>query len=316
MEKTYDVTKIDFSELRNQKRVLLAVSFELEKQKDLRFEELDGIVGLIDSIQDFVCDELDYNPNHVYDIEAEDTDYKPTPLWVAGTTDGHIHPDEPEEEEFARNMSNLIYDIHRESEYLYMSEEFVETILNMPENQQACKERIRLEILKDYALDPDQFQRDPETNKLWYDASMHDYGFNLEGYCLEKFYEGKTKTVHLCRNCGSDNVEMNHRINLKTNQVTKPTDSTVYCTDCGEATIAVVAELKFLSEVIGFQVVGEGNCEGQIHPKMKGSFCIYNLTQAKRMLKDSQVGERWHLLTLWTGDVEEPTLMYEGNPRD
>jgi hypothetical protein len=266
-KKKYDVTKIDFSDLRNQKRELLKVI----AQRDLpeHEDELSGILHLIDSIQDFVCDELGYNEHEVFDLTDEDPDYHPEPLYP-------VNPDEPDEETFAREMSELIYEIHREASYLYeheaMSEEFVETILNDTGNVQACKELIRKDILDDLRLDPDKFQRD-ETGKLRYDESMFDYGYVIEGYCLEKFYEGKTKTVYLCKCCQSDNVEVKHWMNPNTgklgdavdvNAVGVNNESVGYCNDCQLPTTVYVAELKYLAEVIGYQVVSD-NDKGEIH---------------------------------------------------
>ena len=44
--------------------------------------------------------------------------------------------------------------------------------------------------------------------------------------------------------------------------------------------------------VIGFQVVGEGENEGQIHPMMDGSFCVYSLKQAWEMFDMQDYGCR------------------------
>jgi hypothetical protein len=190
MEKHYDFTLIDFNELRNQKRTLLALIDDkcLEGRIVQITDDLNGIVQIVDSIQDYACAELNYDPKDVFDLTDENLDYYPEPLSDGGTIDGHIHPDEPEEETYAREMADIIYDLHRDCLYDYeaMSEEFVETILNDPANVQACKELIRKDILDDYAKDPDQFQRDPADNKLRYDESMFDYGNVIEGYCLEK----------------------------------------------------------------------------------------------------------------------------------
>jgi len=307
--KQFDFTKIDYSDLRNQKRELLRVIRERNLPEGT--DDLDGIVHLIDSIQDYVCDELGYNEHEVFDLEDEDPDYHPTPLYVAPTD-----PNEPEEETFAKAMSELIYNIHREASYLYnheaMSEEFVETILNDPANVEACKELIRTEILRDYANDPDQFQRDPATNKLWYDITMFDYGYAIEGYCLEKFYEGKTKTVYLCRYCGSDHVDIKKWVNPNTNMVgTDCEEDTGYCNDCGLPSVLLVSELKYLAEVIGFQVVSDDD-KGNIHPDMAGSFCVYSLSQANEMIENgcNNPEQQWRLLTIWKYDIEDPTIMY------
>jgi hypothetical protein len=83
--------KIDWTDLRAQKSVLLAVIDEMEKKKDIRFEELDGILNLIDALQDFAVDNMGVNSIHVYDFEEEDkregyngdlTPAKPEPVSV------------------------------------------------------------------------------------------------------------------------------------------------------------------------------------------------------------------------------------------
>ena len=304
-KKKYDITQIDFSDLRNQKRELLKVINErnLPDGKD----DLNGILNLIDSIQDHACDILGYNENEVFDLHMDDPDYHPEPLYP-------VNPNEPEEETFAREMADIIYDLHREGTYLYeheaMSEEFVETILNDPANVQACKELIRKDILDEYRLDARAFKRNANTNELCYDSEMYDYGYVIEGYCLEKFYEGKTKTVYLCKCCQSDNVEIKRWFNPNTGAIGVDCEDPVgYCNDCQLPTTVYVAELKYLAKVIGFQVVSE---QGDIHPDMAGSFCIYSLSQAQAMIEKgcNNPNQQWNLLTIWRGDIEEPTIMY------
>jgi hypothetical protein len=72
------------------------------------------------------------------------------------------------------------------------------------------------------------------------------------------------------------------------------------------------------TEVIGFQVVGEDGTpqEGEIHPDMAASFCLYNLSQAQAMVDKNNNGqEQWKLLAIWSDDVENPTMMFSGDPR-
>jgi hypothetical protein len=279
-------------------------------------DDLDGIVHLIDDIQDFAVDKLGYNANEVYDFEDEDPDYHPEPLWQPDSN-------EPDEQKFAREMSDLIYEIHREASYLYdhedMPEEFVETILNDPANVQACKELIRKDILDDLRLDPDKFHRD-ETNKLRYDESMFDYGYVIEGYCLEKFYEGKTKEAWLCPHCGSDNIKVKVWAKPNSGMLTDvddayPINNECHCLDCEQDGKAIFATtIKYLAEVIGFQVVDD---EGNIHPDMAGSFCVYSLSQAQAMIKKGckNPEQKWKLLAIWRYDIEEPTIMYTEGTR-
>lgn len=75
------IKNIDWSELRNQKRTLLNVITELntftgfaeinEKQK--KVDDLNGILYLIDAIQDYAVDDLGIVDSiHVYDFDEEE----------------------------------------------------------------------------------------------------------------------------------------------------------------------------------------------------------------------------------------------------
>jgi hypothetical protein len=128
------------------------------------------------------------------------------------------------------------------------------------------------------------------------------------------------KTFWLCPNCGSDRVQQKSWINLNDNSIDSDSSSDLndeedfYCQDCEEHHVPYTAELKVShAKIIGFQVVSDdekGNI-GDIHPNMAGSFCIYSLSQAKEMLEDG-----WRLLCIRKGDVEEPTFMFKGDPRE
>jgi hypothetical protein len=127
----------------------------------------------------------------------------------------------------------------------------------------------------------------------------------------------KTKTLWLCASCNSDNVEFKVWANANTNEVRgdSPDAQDCWCADCQDNTPLYLSTLKANAKVVGFQVVGrpEGNKDGDIHPNMPGSFCIYNLSQARKMIGEDN--RTWQLLTIWTGDVEEPTMMFKGDPR-
>jgi len=131
----------------------------------------------------------------------------------------------------------------------------------------------------------------------------------------------KTKTVHLCPQCQSDNVQI--KAWVKPNQGNLFADKINYgeevgwCDDEGLPTFVKIAEINADAKVIGFQVVGEDGTaqEGKIHPDMDASLCIYNLTQARKMLSSKNGNGQWRLLTIWTGDIEEPIMMFKGNPR-
>lgn len=125
----------------------------------------------------------------------------------------------------------------------------------------------------------------------------------------------KTKSLWLCPNCGSDNVEIKVWINANTNELgVNCGDDKGYCNDCEEHGELILSTVKANAKIVGFQVVDDE--AGDIHPDMEGSFCLFNLSQAKEMLHSKHDEGNWKLLAIWTGDVEEPTIMFEGDPRD
>jgi hypothetical protein len=70
MKQHFDVTNIDWDYLRHQKRELLKVIRE-RNQPD-GDDYLNGIVHLIDSLQDYAVDELGLNEKNVFDLNDED----------------------------------------------------------------------------------------------------------------------------------------------------------------------------------------------------------------------------------------------------
>jgi len=128
----------------------------------------------------------------------------------------------------------------------------------------------------------------------------------------------ETKQLWLCPNCGSDNVEFKVWANANTNEVSDTDapmeDEDCFCNDCKEHGELILSTVKADAKIEGFQVVDDE--AGDIHPDMDGSFCLYNLSQANKMLHSKHDEGNWKLLTIWSGDVEEPTIMFEGDPRD
>jgi hypothetical protein len=169
-----------------------------------------------------------------------------------------------------------------------------------------------IDAAQDYAVD--EMGLDP----------MHVFDFEQEdGECTFEFTSrceepaSTTKKVFVCELCNSDNVRTKGWVN--------PNQDFQYDTDTGEemgwcedeelSSNIISTELKADAKVIGFQIVGEQGTvnEGKIHPDMDASFCLYNLSWCRARLHEYC---DWRLLTVWEGDVEEPTMMFEGNPRD
>lgn len=324
METPKILASIDWTALRTQKTSLLATIEFLEKNKVPQLpEDLDGILHLIDALQDYAVDEMGVPAIHVFDFEQEENRESGKPMKTADPKDFEQQPGETDEEFFARNNAQSIFWMHIEGTGLYeeeeIPEEFIKSIVDDPVHAANIKDKIRRDILKDVQTNPGNFDRDPE-GKLTYDYTMYDYGYATIEYCRDRYYETKTKNLWLCPSCGSDNVELKHWVNPNTNKVgTDCEDEMGFCNDCQLPGELINADVKFWAKVEGFQVVGdEGTAEdGDIHPDMEGSFCLYNLTQARAMLNDPDNGdEQWKLLAIWSGDVEEPTIMFEGDPRD
>lgn len=208
--------------------------------------------------------------------------------------------------------------MHVDGSFLYeneiMSEEFIKSILDDERHASAIKTIMRNAILEDV--------QNGTITSLEYNIEMYDYGYKIEDYCLEQFYKDKdkTKTLWLCPICGSDNVQFKTWTDANSFQATNDEcpmeDQDCHCKDCESNVKLIYHEIPFLKKIIGFQVVGDGlivNNVGEIHPDMDGSFCIYNLSQAREMINGNGC---WKLLTIWSGDIEEPTIMFKGNPRD
>jgi len=237
------IEKIDWSELRNQKTALVKhIEFlridqsEVNqiKAKNELADYLEGILNLIDAVQDYAVDEMGMNSNDIYDFEQEDNE-----LESGGTMDGHIAPErsdllegETDEQYFARTNAKTIFEMHVEGTYLYeneiMSEEFIDSILKDEQHATAIKNVICHAILEDI--------KHGTITTLEYNVEMYEYGYKIEDYCMEQFYKGKTKTIWVCPNCGSSNVQFKTWTDANTFQATKDEcpmeDEDCYCNDC------------------------------------------------------------------------------------
>ena len=125
----------------------------------------------------------------------------------------------------------------------------------------------------------------------------------------------EVKSVWVCELCNSPNVQekrwvdINNPSDIELQEMVEDEDNTVWCNDCEQHTNVHEVFLKKDAKVIGYQVVGEdyGFHEGEIHPDMAGSFCVYPLEWARKRL----VAGEWRLLTVWEGDIENPTFVNE-----
>jgi Zn finger protein HypA/HybF involved in hydrogenase expression len=208
--------------------------------------------------------------------------------------------------------------MHQGGSFIYdneqLNKDFIDLILNDEQHLSAIKAIMRNSILEDI--------ENGTITSLEYNIEMYDYGYKIEDYCLEQFYKDKTKTLWLCPNCASDNVDIKHWVNANTREIgTDCEEETGYCNDCETHGEIFHQEMPYLKQVIGFQVLGyDGVGNELMHDKMDGRSCVYNLSQAREMLNDENNEEwcNWKLQTIWSGDIENPVIMFgfENKPRD
>lgn len=226
--------------------------------------------------------------------------------------------------QFAIDSAEIIFGELLESDGFHqddqMPSEFIEAMMLTDEAK--IKASIRDQILNDLKENPQGFLYDKNENPTYDSGMREDYEGVATGYIRARFKENETKWVYVCAHCNSDNVQV--KAWIKPNENNKYVDEVEgdeigWCDDCNLAAEIQAVELKGNAKIVGFQVCGEEGTseEGEIHPMMDSSFALYNLTQAREMLNDKlNDDEQWQLLTIWDGDVEEPMLMFESNPRD
>lgn len=136
----------------------------------------------------------------------------------------------------------------------------------------------------------------------------------------ENVQKSTTKMVWVCTNCNSDNVLFKAWVNPNNdfkfdNGCTDGQNH--WCDDCQTHSELIQVELKSDAKVIGFQVVGEEctDADGSIHPDMEDSFSVYSLSQCNEMIGTNEENA-WRLQTIWEGDIEEPQIMFSGDPRE
>lgn len=304
------ITGIDWTDLRTQKTTLLKVMDTLKSPEQV--DDLEGILAVIDSLQDYVVDELGVPEMHVFDLELEEEREQSTA-----------------EELFAMHSARRLFDDLCESDGFHQDDQmpvaFIESIMADDKHADIIKALLKSQILDDMLNNcPQEFTYNQDG--YVYDGDIReDYEGVVTKYLRDLFNEDKTKTLWLCSNCGSDNIDIKAWVRANTNEILDGTtdgdgEEHGFCNDCEENMIPITAEIKLNSKIEGFQVVGmEGHeNEGEIHPDMEGSFCLYSLSQARAMMEsdDTMYKGEWKLLAVWTGDVEEPTMMFSGNPRN
>lgn len=178
-----------------------------------------------------------------------------------------------------------------------------------------------IDALQDYAVDELDVPENTVFDLTEDDGETCTDGLHIPSFALPTDLKvgDAVKTTYICTHCGSDNVQVKAWVkpneNYKFVDEVNEGDEPGWCEDEQLHSIVETAQLRADAKVIGFQVVGEDGTENasDIHPDMDASFCLYNLSQANKMIEQNECN--WRLLTVWEGDIEEPTLMFEGDPR-
>jgi len=232
-------------------------------------------------------------------------------------------------EKFALAMSVLLFEIRIEDlnnsmlfddDQKQIPVDIIDGILDDPEHAKAIKEKIRLSVLQDVIARPNEY--DMNGNEYVYSGDIYDHAYLVDRYVEARFADTQTKTVYMCSHCNSDSVQVKAWVRpnegMKYVDEVSEGDEPGWCDDCGLHAVIDTAEVKRRDVVIGFQVCGDdcSNEAGKFHPLMKSEKHVYSLNQARVMLDNNHGGqEQWNLLAIWIADVEEPTLMFEGDPR-
>ena len=230
---------------------------------------------------------------------------------------------------FAIAMSDLLYTMRIESSFFsglltpntdnLIPEDFKDKIVDDKNHSHVMRLLIKNNIFNDLTECPDTFKND--KGEYEYHPDVYEYSYVVDSY-VEQQYEDLhcTKTLWVCPDCGSDNVQFKTWTNANTMKATDDEcpmeDSDCHCNDCECTNVLLIKTMIPKRKVIGFQVESvDGIGNNIMHPDMEASFCVYNLKQANEMLSSNNSVEYSELLTIWSDDIEEPTMMFEGDLR-
>jgi len=243
-------------------------------------------------------------------------------------------------EKFAEAMSEKLYQIKGKDlnntmiiidDDRQIPVDFITKILNNDIHCEQIKSLLRMSVLKDVTEFPNKYvqrnneQGDTVISEYVYSYDVYKHSYLIDAYIEDQFHRDHPvmENVHVCDFCGSDNVQTKAWVRPNNNNeyvdIASEEINDNYCDDCNQNTTLSVVEKNVRYEVIGFQVWGDdGIAEAdKPHPHMKNEKSIYSLDQANSMMDDDNNGdEQWQLLTIWTNDVKEPVLMFEGDPRE
>lgn len=232
------------------------------------------------------------------------------------------------EEDFANKMSELLFDMR--SDDIGMSEVTTDDDRNVPESYvdkvlddnkhcTAIKELIRLSVLESVTNRPNQYLKDNNGNFEYTAPHTYDHTYAMDNYIADQYMKDNPVMAYryVCDHCGSDNVTT--KVWVKPNKNFEIPDEIFsedlndnFCEDCDENRTLSKVEMNVRSTVVGFQV--DLDADDEMHPDMSASFCVYSLPQVNKMI--DQDCNRWKLLTIYDDTIEEPTFMFNGDPRE
>ena len=119
------------------------------------------------------------------------------------------------------------------------------------------------------------------------------------------------KTMWICPRCGSDNVQVKEWRNINTGELDSFNpfeDEDCWCDDCETHKALITKDIPVKNKVIGFQVK---NDKGII--SLLDDNSVYSLNQANEMINQD---DTLILHAVRKGDIEEPRMMFTGDPRE
>lgn len=232
------------------------------------------------------------------------------------------------EENFAIRMSVLLLSMRGEDCFCSelntddgreIPECYISMVLNDNKHCTAIKELIRLSVLESVTNNPRLYRTDFDGEFQYTAPNTYDHAYIVDTYIEQQYLKDNPLMAYrwVCEHCGSDNVQTklwtrpNKNFELVHEDISEDHKDN-YCNDCGFNINLIKKEMNVRSTVIGFQVDLDDNDE--MHPDMSASFCIYSLPQVNQMI--NQDPNRWKLLAIYTDTIEEPTYMFNGDPRE
>ena len=231
--------------------------------------------------------------------------------------------------EFAIAMSVLLFEMRIESDTPYgdndnpVPQDFALQVIDDPEHIVQIKKRIQDSIMEHLESSPDDYTIVHDDDKKYYSycTDVYDHAMAIDAYVDEMYDDTQTKCIYQCQHCMSDAVQV--KAWVRPNEGNKYVDEVEgdplgWCDDCEQNVVVETVEVKKRAHVIGYQVLDDTHNATDMHPHMDASFCVYSLDQARSMLDDDNLGDergKWQLVAIWDDTIEEPTMMFEGDPR-